>query len=31
MEDMAKDIYINPIFKEDVEEKVLTNLKKTIR
>ena len=27
MEDMAKDIYINPIFKEDVEEKVLTNLK----
>ncbi|CCQ97329.1 putative Stage II sporulation protein E,protein serine/threonine phosphatase [[Clostridium] ultunense Esp] len=26
MEDMAKDIYINPIFKEDMEEMVLTNL-----
>lgn len=26
MKDMAKDIYINPIFKEDMEELVLTNL-----
>ena len=27
MEDMAKDIYIDPIFKEDVEEIILANLK----
>ncbi|MBZ2174583.1 stage II sporulation protein E [Schnuerera sp. xch1] len=28
MEDMANDIYINPIFKEDLEEIVYTNLKR---
>lgn len=27
MEDIAKDIYINPIFKDDMEETVLTNLR----